>query len=91
MILLAATEKGGKEEMSEEAEMKILAKALKQRKDSADIYQEQGREDLYEKEMQEVRIIEKYMPEQLSEEDIKMALQKSLKKWVPQALRIWGK
>ncbi len=76
MILLAATEKGGKEEMSEEAEMKILAKALKQRKDSADIYQEQGREDLYEKEMQEVRIIEKYMPEQLSEEDIKMALQK---------------
>lgn len=76
MILLAATEKGGKEEMSEEAEMKILAKALKQRKDSADIYQEQGREDLYEKEMQEVRIIEKYMPEQLSEGDIKMALQK---------------
>ena len=76
MILLAATEKGGKEAMSEEAEIKILAKALKQRKDSAEIYKEQGREDLYEKEIKEVNIIEKYMPEQLSEEDIKAALQK---------------
>lgn len=76
MILLASTEKGGKEGISEEVEMKILAKALKQRKDSADIYKEQGREDLYEKEIQEVSIIEKYMPEQMSEEDIRAALQK---------------
>ena len=76
MILLAETEKGGSGEMSGDAEMKILAKAVKQRKDSAQIYQDQGREDLYAIEMAEVAVIEQYLPQQLSEEEIKTALEK---------------
>ncbi|MFT6960379.1 MAG: hypothetical protein ACJAWV_000076 [Flammeovirgaceae bacterium] len=69
-ILLAETETGSGDVLSEETEMKILAKAVKQRKDSATIYKEQNREDLYEKEMVEVEIIEKFLPEQLSEQKV---------------------
>lgn len=76
MILLAETEKGNSEGISEDAEMKLLAKAVKQRRDSAQIYKEQNREDLYAVEMAEVEVIEKYLPKQLSEEEVKAELQK---------------
>ncbi len=71
MILLAETEKGHEGVLSEDAEMKLLMKAVKQRRDSAQIYKEQSREDLYSNEMAEVAVIEKYLPQQLSEDEIK--------------------
>lgn len=74
LILLEQT-KGGATELSEDDEMKILIKAVKQRKDSADIFRTQGREDLLEKELAEIAIIEVYLPKQLSEEETKTALQ----------------
>ena len=70
LILLAETEEGGDDGLTEEQEMKILTKALKQRKDSAALYKEQGRDDLYQTEVQEASVIEEFMPEQLSEEEI---------------------
>ena len=76
MILLAETEKGNTEGVSEDAEMKLLIKAVKQRRDSAQIYKEQNREDLYAIEMAEVEVIEKYLPKQLTEEEVKTELQK---------------
>ncbi len=76
MILLAETEKGNTEGVSEDAEMKLLIKAVKQRRDSAQIYKEQNREDLYAIEMAEVEVIEKYLPKQLTEEEVKAELQK---------------
>ncbi|MBO6495002.1 MAG: GatB/YqeY domain-containing protein [Roseivirga sp.] len=76
MILLAETDKGSGGEVSSDAEMKLLAKAVKQRKDSAAIYKEQGREDLYKVEMDEAEVIERYLPKQLSEEELKSELQK---------------
>ncbi|MGW8122524.1 GatB/YqeY domain-containing protein [Roseivirga echinicomitans] len=76
MILMAETEKGNTEGVSADAEMKLLVKAVKQRRDSAQIYKEQNREDLYAIEMAEVEVIEKYLPKQLSEEEIKAELQK---------------
>jgi len=76
MILLAETEKGNTEGVSADAEMKLLVKAVKQRRDSAQIYKEQNREDLYAVEMAEVEVIEKYLPKQLSEEEVKAELQK---------------
>ena len=76
MILLAETEKGNTDGVSEDAEMKLLIKAVKQRRDSAQIYKEQNREDLYAIEMAEVEVIEKYLPKQLSEEEVKAELQK---------------
>lgn len=69
-ILLAKTDKGAGAELSEEDEIKLVQKLVKQRKDSAAIYQEQGREDLAEPELAQVAVIEKFLPEQLTEEEI---------------------
>ena len=68
-LLLAATEKGAKES-SEEVELKMLQKLVKQRKDAAEIFQKEGREELANDELAQVSIIEKYLPEQLSEEEV---------------------
>lgn len=70
MILLAETEKGGAGELPQEVEMQLLKKASKQRKDSADLYQQEGRDDLYQKEVDELEVISRYLPEQLSEEEL---------------------
>jgi uncharacterized protein YqeY len=69
-ILLAQTENGAKEELSEESELKILQKLVKQRKDSAAIFIEQDREDLAQPELDQVTVIEQFLPEALSEEEI---------------------
>lgn len=69
-LLLAQTETGSKETLSEEQEIKILQKLVKQRKDSAAIYSEQGREDLAQPELDQAAVIETFLPEQLSEEEI---------------------
>jgi uncharacterized protein YqeY len=69
-ILLAQTESGAKEELTEEQELKIVQKQVKQRKDSAAIYIEQGREDLAAPEISESAILEQFLPAALSEEEI---------------------
>ena len=69
-ILLAQTEKGAGGEMSEADEVKLVQKLVKQRKDSAAIYKEQGREDLAAPELAQVEVISRFLPEQLSEEEI---------------------
>src|ERR1700744_3933690 len=65
-LLLAKTEKGAAEELTHEAEIKVLQKLVKQRKESADIYKAQNREDLYEIEMDEMKVIEGYIQELIS-------------------------
>jgi len=70
-ILLAKTDKGGAGEVEEDAEMKILQKLVKQRRESAEIYKQQGRAALAEEEIFQLAIIEKYLPAQMSEEDVK--------------------
>jgi len=74
MIMLAETEKGGGDELSEEAELKLLTKAAKQRKDSAQVYKEQNRDDLYATEMGEYEVISRYLPKQMTEQELKEAL-----------------
>ena len=69
-ILLAQTESGASGELSEEQEMKLLQKQVKQRKDSAAIFVEQGREDLAAPELAEASVIEQFLPEALSEEEV---------------------
>ena len=64
-FLLAKTEKGQAEELNEEAEIKILQRLVKQRKESANIYQEQGREDLLKVEQEEIEVIGAFLPQQL--------------------------
>jgi len=69
-LLLARTETGSGAELTEEDEVKLVQKLVKQRKDSAAIFKEQGREDLAKPKLAQVAVIEQFLPEQLSEEDI---------------------
>ena len=69
-LLLASTEKGATES-SDELELKMLQKLVKQRKDAATIFTEQGRDDLAQPELDQVAIIEAYLPEQMSEDEVK--------------------
>lgn len=75
-IILAKTESGAKDELSSDDEIKLLQKLVKQRKDSAAIYSEQGRQDLAEPELAQVAVIEKFLPAQLSEQEIEEAVSK---------------
>lgn len=76
LILLAETEKGGSGEISQDIENKLLMKAAKQRKESADIFQKEGRDELAKKELLELEVISRYLPKQLSEEEISVELKK---------------
>ena len=70
MILLAETEKGGSGEIATDVENKLLMKAAKQRKESADIFQKEGRDELAQKELLELEVISRYLPKQMSEDEI---------------------
>ena len=76
LILLAETEKGGTGEVSSDAENKLLVKAAKQRRESADIFTQQGRKDLADKELFQLEIISRYLPKQLSPEELEKELLK---------------
>jgi len=69
-ILLAKTEKGPAEELTEEVEIKVLQKLAKQRRESGEIYKQQQREDLYQIEREELQVIEEYLPKQLGRPEI---------------------
>ena len=73
-LLLLKT--SGSKEITEDDELKMLQKLVKQRKDSLTIYQEQNRTDLAQKELEELEIIEKFLPQPLSLDDLKMEVQK---------------
>jgi uncharacterized protein YqeY len=75
-LLLAQTETGAKEELSQEEEIKLLQRLVKQRKDSAAIYIQQGRQDLADPEIEQAAIIEKFLPAQLSEEEVEALVKK---------------
>ena len=74
MILLAETEKGVSTEITTDVENKLLMKAAKQRKESAEIFQKEGRQDLAQRENLQLEIISRYLPKQLSESEITEAL-----------------
>ena len=73
-LLLARTEKGATEEVTPEAETKVLQKLVKQRKESAEIYKTQNRDDLYQVEIEELEVIEAYLPKQMSHDEVETYL-----------------
>ena len=75
-ILLAQTETGAKEELSQDDEIKLLQRLVKQRKDSANIYIGQGRQDLADPEIAQAAIIEQFLPKQLTEEEVEAVVKK---------------
>ena len=76
LILLAETEKGGSGDLSSDIENKLLVKAAKQRKESADIFSQQDRKDLAERELFQLEIINRYLPKHLSPDDVEKELLK---------------
>ena len=74
-IIKAKTEPGANGEISAEVELKLLQKLVKQRKDSLTIYEQQNRADLAATEAAEIAIIEKFLPAQMSEQEVKAAVQ----------------
>ena len=73
-ILLAKTAEGGSGELKEDDEIKLLQKLVKQRKDSLEIFRQQNRTDLAQKEEEEIEVIEKFLPKQLSTDELKTEL-----------------
>lgn len=73
-ILLAKTSEGAGGDIKEEDEIKLLQKLVKQRKDSLEIFQQQNRTDLAQKEQEEIEVIEKFLPKQLSGEELKAVI-----------------
>lgn len=79
MILLAESEKGQEGELSDDREIALLNKAAKQRRESINVFSEQGREDLAEQEKIELAVIEKYLPAMMTEEEVTRRLQGIIK------------
>ena len=90
-ILLAQTEDGAQGQLTEEQELKILQKQVKQRKDSAAVYLEQGREDLAAPELAEAEIISQFLPAALSEEDIEKIVVNTIKEVGAEGMKDMGK
>jgi len=90
-LLLARTEKGASEVISEETELKVLQKLIKQRKESAEIYQAQNRDDLYQIEKEEMQVIEAYLPQQLAPEEITAYLKDLIEKTGATSVKDMGK
>lgn len=90
-ILLAQTETGSKEEITEDQEIKILSKLVKQRKDSAAIYSEQNRADLADPEIAQAEIISQFLPTQLSEAEIEKVVVATITKVGAEGMKDMGK
>lgn len=90
-ILKAQTESGAKKELSEADELKLLQKLVKQRKDSAAIYQEQKREDLATPELEQAKVIESFLPAQMSEAEIEVEIEKIIAQTKASGMQDMGK
>ena len=90
-ILLAKTASDGADELTEEQEIKILSKMVKQRKDSAAIFQEQGREDLAQPELDQAEVISQFLPEALSEEEIEKVVITAIERTGAEGMKDMGK
>jgi uncharacterized protein YqeY len=91
LILLDETKGGGTGELTADDELKLLTKAAKQRRESAEIYKTQNRPDLLEKEEAELAVIEQFLPKQLTEDEVKAKLQEIIARVGAPDLRIWVK
>ena len=90
-IILAQTESGAGAELSEEQELKILQKLVKQRKDSAAIYLEQDRKDLALPEIDEAEVISQFLPEALSEEEVSKIVEQAIQNIGAEGMKDMGK
>ena len=90
-ILLHKTQKSSSDQLSEVDEMKILQKLVKQRKESADIYLKQNRNDLAEPELNEAKVIQQFLPKSLSEEEVKEIVKSTIDQIGAEGMKDMGK
>jgi len=90
-LLLEQTSSASTGEISQEKELKIVQKLIKQRKDSADIYKKEDRSDLYEKEMGEIEFLEAYLPEQMSDEELTAIIKSAIDETGASSMKDMGK
>ena len=90
-LLLAKTEKGSADEITVDTEIKILQRLVKQRKESATIYKDQGREDLFTIEQEEIEVISQFLPQQLSEAEIEKVIAKIISETGATSVKEMGK
>lgn len=90
-ILLAKTEKAGIDELTSDAEIKVLQKLVKQRKESAEIYKTQGRDDLYQIEIEEQEVIEGFLPKQLDRAEIERVVKSIIAETGASGMKDMGK
>jgi uncharacterized protein YqeY len=90
-ILKAKTASSNKDDMSQADELKLVQKLVKQRKDSADLYIEQNRKDLADAELAEAKIIEQFLPAQLSEEEISQEVKAIISETGASSMKDMGK
>lgn len=89
-FVMAVSDKGAGSKLEEAEELRIIQKLLKQRQDSAAIYKEQGRDDLYDKEMSEAAVISEFMPEMMDEEDLRRYLADLIKSMGAESMQQMG-
>lgn len=90
-LLLAQTSSASKEGLTEEEEMKLLQKLVKQRRDSAAIYKEQGREDLAQPEVDQAAVISMFLPEQMTDEEIEAKVDEIIAQTGAEGMKDMGK
>lgn len=88
---LARTSQGADAVLSDGEELKIMQKLVKQRSDSADIYKDQGRDDLLEKELGEIAVLEKYLPAKMSSDELAVAIKAIIEKVGATSMQDMGK
>ncbi len=91
VLLEAKTAKSGSEELSDDAAIKAIMKLAKQGRDSAEIYGQQNRQDLYDQEMAQVKVFDEYLPKQMSDEELTAAIRAIIEKTGATSLKEIGK
>lgn len=90
-LTIAKTAKGASKEISEEDEIKILQKLVKQRKESAEIYEQQNRKELAEKESKEAEVIQEYLPKPMTDEELTSAIKSIIEETGAKSMADMGK
>jgi len=91
VLLEAKTAKAGQEELPDDVALKAIAKLAKQGKDSAEIYKGQNRQDLYDQEMEQVKVFEAYLPSKMSDEELTAAVEKIIAELGAESMKDMGK
>ncbi len=90
-LLLAKSEKGAADTLTEDMEIKVLQRLVKQRRESADIYKQQNREDLYQVEAEEIEVIESFLPKQLDRDEVARLIQQIIDQTGASSVKDMGK